>query len=63
MKFNSVSIVLTNVTDEDVAINVVFDPPLPEDENDIEDQPCLNMLEIMLDAVEDIEDGPEQYLQ
>ena len=63
MKFNSVSIVLTNVSDEDVAINVVFDPPLPEDENDIEDQPCLNMLEIMLDAVEDIEDGPEQYLQ
>jgi hypothetical protein len=63
MKFNSVSIVLTNVTDEDVAINVVFDPPLPEDENDIEDQPCLNMLEMMLDAVEDIEDGPEQYLQ
>lgn len=63
MKFNSVSIVLTNVTDEDVAINVVFDPPLPEDENDIEDQPCLNMLEMMLDAVEDVEDGPEQYLQ
>jgi hypothetical protein len=63
MKFNSISIVLTNVSDEDVAINVVFDPPLPADENDIEDQPCLNMLEIMLDAVEDIEDGPEQYLQ
>lgn len=57
MKFNSVSIIIKNVSDEDASINIVFDPPLPENEEDVEEQPCLVILEAMLDSVEDIDDS------
>jgi len=63
MKFNSVTITLINVDDDFANIKVVFDPPLPDDEEDIEDQPILTLLDTMLESIEDTSDGQETYLQ
>lgn len=51
MKFERVTIHITNVDDEFANVKVEFDPPLPEDAEDIEDQPCLALLDAMLEAI------------
>lgn len=63
MKFNSVIITLINVDDDFANIKVVFDPPLPEDEDEIENQPILTLLDTMLERIKDTEDSRETYLQ
>jgi len=51
MKFDRVTIHITNVDDEFANVKVEFSPPLPEDSEDIEDQPCLTLLDAMLDSI------------
>lgn len=51
MKFDSVNIILSNVDDDFASVKVVFDPPLPEDKNDIEKQPLLAILDAMLESI------------
>jgi len=51
MKFERVTIHITNVDDEFADVKVEFSPPLPEDSEDIEDQPCLTLLDAMLDSI------------
>ena len=63
MKFNSVTVTLVNVDDESANVKIDFDPPLPDDEDDIEEQPILTLLDAMLEAIEDTEDSQETYLQ
>ena len=62
MKFDKVTITLTNVDDDFASVKVDFDPPMPEDEEEIEDQPLLALLDSMLEAID--EGGDEGfYLQ
>lgn len=63
MKFNSVTITLVNVDEESANVKIDFDPPLPDDEDTIEEQPILTLLDAMLEAIEDTEDSQETYLQ
>jgi hypothetical protein len=63
MKFNSVTVTLVNVDDESANVKIDFDPPLPDDEDTIEEQPILTLLDAMLEAIEDTEDSKETYLQ
>ena len=63
MKFNTVTITLTNVDDEFASVKVVFDPPLPEDEDSIEEQPLLALLDSMLESIDEDGEGGEIYLQ
>ena len=51
MKFERVTIHISNVDDEFANVKVEFSPPLPEDSEDIEDQPCLTLLDAMLDSI------------
>lgn len=51
MKFDRVTIHISNVDDEFANVKVEFSPPLPEDSEDIEDQPCLTLLDAMLDSI------------
>ena len=62
MKFDKVTITLTNVDDEFASVKVDFDPPLPDDEDSIEEQPLLALLDSMLESISDGEDG-EMFLQ
>lgn len=64
MKFDKVVITLSNVDDEFGNVKLDFFPPLPEDQEEIEDQPCLTLLDAMLDAI-NADEGEEvqEYLQ
>ena len=62
MKFDKVTITLTNVDDEFASVKVDFDPPLPDDEDSIEEQPLLALLDSMLESIDEGEDG-EMFLQ
>ena len=62
MKFDSVNIILTNIEDDFASVKVVFDPPLPDDEEDIEEQPLLALLDAMLESIDEGDDG-EMLLQ
>lgn len=62
MKFDKVTITLTNVDDEFASVKVDFLPPLPDDEGDIEEQPLLALLDSMLEAIDKDGDG-EMSLQ
>ena len=63
MKFNSVTITLTNVDDDFASIKVVFDPPLPDDEDTIEEQPLLAILDSMLESIDEDGESGEIFLQ
>lgn len=63
MKFNSVTVTLVNIDAESANVKVDFDPPLPDNEDDIDEQPILTLLDAMLEAIEDTEDSQETYLQ
>ena len=63
MKFDSVSIILSNVDDYFASVKVLFDPPLPDDENDIEEQPLLAILDAMLESIGEDGDPEIEYLQ
>ncbi len=64
MKFERVTIHITNVDDEFADVKVEFSPPLPEDSEDIEDQPCLTLLDAMLDSIgAGEEEATKEYLQ
>lgn len=66
MIFNQVSIIITNIDDDSAAVKVVFDPPFPEDDREIPIQPALTLLDLMLDAVSDLDDDVSEsknYLQ
>ena len=62
MKFDKVTITLTNVDDDFASVKVDFDPPMPEDEETIEEQPLLALLDSMLEAIDEGDSG-EMYLQ
>ena len=51
MKFERVTIHITNVDDEFANVKVEFSPPLPDDPEEIEDQPCLTLLDAMLESI------------
>lgn len=63
MKFERVTIHITNVDDEFANVKVEFSPPLPEDSEDIEDQPCLTLLDAMLDSIGAGEQEVQEWLQ
>jgi hypothetical protein len=69
MKFNQITIVLSPVDDESGSVKVHFDPPLPDNEEEIdEDQPVLALLDTMLASIQDEYDktgegGEVEYLQ
>lgn len=63
MKFERVTIHITNVDDEFANVKVEFSPPLPEDSEDIEDQPCLTLLDAMLDSIGAEEQEVQEWLQ
>jgi hypothetical protein len=65
MKFERVSIHITNHDENNATVKLEFFPPLPEDENDIEEQPCLNVLDILLDTLTELGEADPQvgYLQ
>lgn len=60
MKFDRVTIHITNVDDEFANVKVEFDPPLPENPEEIEDQPCLVLLDAMLESIGAEEQEPTQ---
>jgi len=63
MKFERVLIHITNVDDEFANVKVEFDPPLPDDPEDIEDQPCLTLLDAMLESIGAEEQEVQEWLQ
>lgn len=64
MKFERVTIHITNVDDDFANVKVEFSPPLPEDAEDIEDQPCLTLLDAMLEAIgAEEQEVTQEYLQ
>jgi hypothetical protein len=66
MIFNQVSIVITNVDEDSASVKVVFDPPFPENEDEIPVQPALTLLDLMLEAISDLDDDvseEKKYLQ
>lgn len=63
MKFDRVTIHISNVDDEFANVKVEFSPPLPEDSEDIEDQPCLTLLDAMLDSIGAEEQEVQEWLQ
>jgi hypothetical protein len=62
MKFDKVTITLTNVDDEFASVKVDFFPPLPDDEDSIEEQPLLALLDSMLESIDEEGEG-EMFLQ
>jgi|LakMenEpi03Aug12_release.lakeMendotaPanAssembly.Ray.scaffolds.fasta_scaffold2503752_2 hypothetical protein len=63
MKFERVLIHITNVDDEFANVKVEFDPPLPDDPEDIEEQPCLTLLDAMLESIGAEEQEVQEWLQ
>lgn len=65
MKFERVSIIITNHDEDNATVKLEFFPPLPEDVNDIEEQPCLDVLNILLDTLPELGEADPQveYLQ
>lgn len=64
MKFDRVTIHISNVDDEFANVKVEFDPSLPDNPEDIEDQPCLTLLDAMLDSIgAGEEEATKEYLQ
>ena len=64
MKFNKVSIHISNVDEDNAKVWIEFDPALPADAEDVEDQPALTLLETMLDAIrEEHDESSEVTLQ
>lgn len=65
MKFERVSIHITNHDEDNATVKLEFFPPLPEDENDIEEQPCLTVLDMLLDKLTELGEANPQvgYLQ
>ena len=64
MKFNKVSIHISNVDEDNAKVWIEFDPALPADAEDVEDQPALTLLETMLDAIrEEHDESSEVMLQ
>jgi hypothetical protein len=57
MKFDKVTITLTNVDDDFASVKVDFEPPMPEDEDDIEEQPLLALLDSMLESIDEGDSG------
>ncbi len=57
MKFDRVAIILTNVDDDFASVKVVFDPPFPDNEGDIEEQPLLTLLDTILESIDEGEYG------
>lgn len=55
MKFEEVRIVIRNVDEFNASVKVEFSPALPDNEEDIEEQPCLVILEEMLEVLRDEE--------
>lgn len=60
MKFDRVTIHISNVDDEFANVKVEFSPPLPDDPEEIEDQPCLVLLDAMLESIGAEEQEPTQ---
>ena len=64
MKFERVTVHISNVDDEFANVKVEFDPPLPDNPEEIEDQPCLVLLDAMLDSIgAEEQEVTQEYLQ
>ena len=66
MKFDYVKIVITNEDEYNAKVKVEFSPALPDNEDEIEEQPCLVILNDMLDVLlvdGDSFDAKPEYIQ
>lgn len=58
MKFNTISITLSNVDEDSASVKLLFDPPLPDNEEELEEQPCLVLLDNILELLGEEDTSP-----
>lgn len=67
VKFNSVSLVITDRDEESAAVTVVFDPPMPKDitEQEFEEhiQPCTALAFMLLQKLEESFEGDIEQIE